>query len=264
MSGRLASATFLHPESTAQDRERTLEKVRLVEEQDDARLRKPSTVRDRLEQSRRFVHPVDVRVFVQCLVVFRDRDEEDEDVDILETVNPAERVSKPLVSAICNGERCERKGAGRRAESVNAPLLPLRALSADIKHDIVELSNREPLLRQARCLYSRSQDVLIGRGVVLRSYPFCRVEITARWSIGGRKSEHWQQSGTGCEYRTDRGNALGSRVVQLKLATLADTRLGRRVSPQCHQGVRHCRVEHRRTRIVGRNAGRHDQGGLLL
>lgn len=75
--------------------ERTLEQVRLVEEQDDARLCEPSTVRDGLEQSRRFVHPVNVRVLVKCLVVLRDGDEEDEDVDILKAMNPEERESVP-------------------------------------------------------------------------------------------------------------------------------------------------------------------------
>ncbi len=81
---------------------------------------------------------------------------------------------------------------------MNAPLLPLRPLSADIKHDIVELSDREPLLRQARRLHSRSQDVLIGRGVVLRSYPFCRVEITAKGSVK-QTVRRQGESGTGFE-----------------------------------------------------------------
>jgi hypothetical protein len=39
---------------------RTFEKIRLVHEQDHARLSEPATVRNALEQTRRFIHSVDI------------------------------------------------------------------------------------------------------------------------------------------------------------------------------------------------------------
>jgi hypothetical protein len=45
-------------------------------------------VGDALEETGSLVHAVDIRVLVQGLIVLGDGDEEDEDVDVLEAVDP--------------------------------------------------------------------------------------------------------------------------------------------------------------------------------
>jgi hypothetical protein len=128
---------------------RTLEQIRLVHEQDDARLSEPPRVGNALEETGRLVHAVNVRVFVERLVVFGDGDEEDEHVHVLEAVDP---------------------------------LLALRPLSSHVEHDIVELPDLEPLLGETGRLDTRTQNVLVCRDVVLSTYPFSRVEVAS----GGR------------------------------------------------------------------------------
>ena len=62
--------------------------IDLVEEEYDGSLDEPSRVTDRVEEGQGFLHSVHCGVFVECLIVFGEGDEEYEGGDVFETVDP--------------------------------------------------------------------------------------------------------------------------------------------------------------------------------
>ena len=104
------------------------ESVDLVEEEDDAGLRKPPAVTYRVEERERLLHAVDGLVFEQQLVVLGDGDEEQNSSHILEAMDP---------------------------------LFPLGPLAADVEHAVRQVADDEGGLGDTGRLHTRSKYVLV-------------------------------------------------------------------------------------------------------
>ena len=123
------------------------EEVFFVEEKYDGGVDEPLVVADGLEEFGRLCHPVHFLVFCQHKVVAGQGDTEDDGGDALEAVYP---------------------------------LLPLRPLSAHVKHFEVEPFECELRLDDTCCLDPRAQDVLLRGDIVRTRDPIQGVQIVRR------------------------------------------------------------------------------------
>lgn len=134
---------------------RRVKQTRLVEEEDDGRPHEPPRVADRVEEDEGLLHSVDrlcrakgrstrileysrdrgrLTILVEHLVVFGNGDEEDDGRNVLEAVDP---------------------------------LFALRALSSNIEHAVLELSNLKVGLGDTGRLDTRAKNVCSANGSAL-------------------------------------------------------------------------------------------------
>ncbi|KAG5463361.1 MAG: hypothetical protein BJ554DRAFT_8207 [Olpidium bornovanus] len=134
------------------DEELLFEHVDLVQEEDDRRVDEPARVADRVEEREGLLHPVDVLVLEEHLVVLGDGDEEDDGRHVVEAVDP---------------------------------LFPLGPLPANVKQPVDQAADVERGLRDPGRLHAGAEDVLVRRDVVVLRDPLDRIEEAARARRGG-------------------------------------------------------------------------------
>jgi hypothetical protein len=109
------------------------EPINLVQEQDDARLNKPSRVANGIKQCQGFLHTVDSFVLEQQLIIFGYGDQEQDGSDILKAMDP---------------------------------LLPFGALSTNVKHAVCEVANDEGSFRDTGSFDTGTKHILVSGKIV--------------------------------------------------------------------------------------------------